>query len=75
MSTDNDMWPEIKTSEQWAKELLEGIRILDADGWDRENYTHSWSVEQINKAEFERRFMLSTVLLPKGVAMADMWSA
>lgn len=57
-----------KTSDVWAKELC--VLIMDADGWDRQNYEYSWFKEEITEAEFIKRKATSTVLMeanaPKG---------
>jgi len=53
-----------KTSEKWAKILLKsGEMILDPDGWDRQNFQHSFFEELISEEEFNRRMMFSTVVL------------
>ena len=52
-----------KTSEQWATELLPQmkIKILDHDGWDRNNFQYSWQQELITKEEFEKRLCSCTI--------------
>lgn len=47
-----------KTSGEWEKEL-QGVVIIDPDGWDRSNFYHSWN-ELITKEEFDKRLMSST---------------
>ncbi len=54
---------EIKTSAEWAEE--KGVKVLDPDGWDRQNLTYSWNEEEITEAEFERRLSLSTTLIQR----------
>jgi hypothetical protein len=50
------------TPETWLKDPeFEGIIILDPDGWDRKNFTVSWT-EPITRDEFRRRMMISTCL-------------
>ncbi len=49
----------LKTSEEWQKES--NIIVLDPDGWDRKNYQYSWHEELINKKEFEKRVITSTI--------------
>ena len=51
---------ELKTSEEWKKELYPNTIILDPDGWDRKNFYQSWD-EPITKEEFERRLRESTI--------------
>lgn len=51
----------LKTSSEWAEEcLLPGEQILDPDGWDRQNYEHSFNKELINESEFSKRLVQST---------------
>lgn len=51
----------LKTSEVWYQHPdYEGITILDPDGWDRENFTASWS-EPITQEEFNQRLGNSTL--------------
>ncbi len=54
---------DLKTSKQWLKEFnkIKQVVILDPDGWDRSNYDYSFKEELINKDEFEKRLMFSTV--------------
>ncbi len=55
------MLSELKSSEEWAKELLpEGLAILDADGWDRGSFEASW-LEPITRVEFNIRLHRSTL--------------
>ena len=54
---------EMKTSAEWAEE--KGVKVLDPDGWDRQNLTYSWNEEEITEAEFERRLSLSTTLIQR----------
>lgn len=57
-----------QTSAQWHTELYPNneVVIMDPDGWDRGNWEHSWSEEEITENEFERRILNSTCLrLPK----------
>lgn len=51
----------LKTSEEWYKSIHGGITILDPDGWDRGNYQFSWYQEKIDRKEFKRRVLLSTL--------------
>lgn len=52
---------EVKTYEEWAKELYEneGIEILDPDGFDRSN--PNFMKEKYTKEEFEKGLMRSTI--------------
>jgi len=53
---------EKKTSSVWlnSKEF-EKVRIIDPDGWDRENWEFSFFHEKITKQEFESRLIKSTI--------------
>lgn len=52
-----------QTSEQWAKSpKYEAYIIMDPDGWDRQNYHHSFHEELISEDEFNKRLSMSTVL-------------
>jgi hypothetical protein len=51
----------INTSEKW-QELYPNPRVLDPDGWDRQNYQFSWHEEKISYKEYQRRLSLSTCL-------------
>ena len=55
----------LKTSEEWQKECT--VIILDPDGWDRQNYQHSWYEEKITQSEFEKRMVSSTVKFTKPI--------
>jgi hypothetical protein len=48
----------LKTSQEWCNEL--GLRVIDADGWDRNDFIESWS-ELISREEFDFRITSSTV--------------
>lgn len=48
----------LKTSEEWAKKYTN--KIVDPDGWDRENFEYSWYQELITREEFENRAARST---------------
>lgn len=50
-----------QTSEQWAKSpKYENYIILNPDGWDRQNYQHSFHEELISEDEFNKRLSMST---------------
>lgn len=51
---------ELKTSAEWQEEIP-NPKIINPDGWDRENFKHSWSEEKISKEEYLRRSAKSTV--------------
>ena len=54
---------ELKSSNEWwhDHELKSIMKILDPDGWDRENMHFSWYEELITLTEFENRLALSTM--------------
>lgn len=62
-----------KTSDVWSEYL--GIKILDPDGWDRENFQYSFYEEYITEDEFKERADMSTTQYyphsPKEYADAD----
>lgn len=49
--------PTLRLPREW--EQISGIRIMDADGWDRKNYDVSWNTP-INEAEWIERMSRST---------------
>lgn len=51
---------EKKTSAEWQLQYPE-TKVLDPDGWDRNNFIHSWFREEIDYEEYTRRLRLSTV--------------
>ena len=53
---------ETKTSDQWHSEFP-NVEVLSPDGWDRNNFHHSWHEEKITKKEFIRRVRQSTCKL------------
>lgn len=50
-----------KTSDQWSKELKMDVKVLDPDGWDRQNYEYSYYQELITEQEYRLRVVMSTV--------------
>ena len=48
-----------KTSKEW-QELYPEIKVLDPDGWDRNNFQYSWFEEKISFEEYNKRLMYST---------------
>ena len=54
---------EIKTSDEWEKSDLpemKGTKVLDPDGWDRQNFDFSYYQELITKDEYLHRVGGST---------------
>lgn len=51
-----------QTSAKWYEEFMKThkTRILDPDGWDRQNFTYSFHEELVTEAEFTIRLMWST---------------
>lgn len=53
-----------KTADEWlATPRWAGVKVLDADGWDRARFADSWA-ERITEDEFNRRLMQSTCQMP-----------
>jgi hypothetical protein len=51
---------ELKTSEQWQKEL-DSVIVLDPDGWNRdERFDYEWNKELITKEEYKFKVIRST---------------
>lgn len=57
-----DWSPKKKTSSEWLNQDYQGIQIIDPDGWNRENWEHSFYKEKITKEEFEKRLIQSTII-------------
>ena len=53
---------EIKKSSQQWQSLYPYPKVLDPDGWDRENYDYSWYIELITLEEYNIRVSNSTCL-------------
>lgn len=53
---------EIKKSSQQWQSLYPYPKVLDPDGWDRENYNYSWYEELITLEEYNRRVSNSTCM-------------
>lgn len=53
----------IKTSQTWLEYIPRSysLRIIDPDGWDRENYEYSFNEELVTWGEFMNRLSNSTV--------------
>jgi hypothetical protein len=49
-----------KPSNEWCLKYP-SIKILDPDGWDRINFTHSFYEEKITEKEFIKRLFSSTI--------------
>jgi hypothetical protein len=50
---------EYKTSEEW-QQIYPTIKVLDPDGWNRENFQYSWFEEKITISEYNSRLFIST---------------
>lgn len=50
-----------RTSDRW-QEFYPAIRVLDPDGWNRQNYQFSWFEEYITLEEYKDRVMGSTCM-------------
>ena len=50
----------LRTSSEWNKD--DNVEILDPDGWDRDDWVHSWYVEESSIVEYRNRVMRSTCL-------------
>lgn len=52
------------TSAEWLQQPeFEGITVLDADGWDRDNFHQSWH-ELLTRTQFIHRLSRSTISAP-----------
>ena len=60
-----------KTSEEWQKECITLLQVIDPDGWDRKNYQFSWYEEKISKEEFFKRVWSSTTKFLKSFKEID----
>lgn len=49
----------LRTPSEWERIL--DIKIMDPDGWDRKNFSESWSKE-ITRDEFKLRAMSSSTM-------------
>jgi hypothetical protein len=49
------------TSEAWQL-IYPYPKVLDPDGWDRQNYQYSWNEERITYEEYFNRISKSTVI-------------
>ena len=52
---------DLKTSKEW-QELYPEPRVLDPDGWDRQNFQYSWYEEKITLEEYNKRLITSTCM-------------
>jgi len=52
---------DLKTSKEW-QELYPEPKILDPDGWDRQNFQYSWKEEKITLSEYNKRLGTSTCM-------------
>lgn len=55
-----DKEEETKTSKEWQD--IQGLVVLDPDGWDRTNYQYSFHEELITLEEFNNRVIHSTII-------------
>ena len=53
---------EKRTSKEWNTEMTAAvnIKILDPDGWDRNNFQYSFFEKIIKKKKFKKKVMMST---------------
>lgn len=49
------------TSDMWQV-IYTNPRIVDPDGWDRENFEYSWYIEEITLEEYAERALWSTCM-------------
>lgn len=55
----------LRTPDEWLlTENWKGITVLDPDGWDRKNFSVSWSTP-ITEQEFSDRIAQSTCQFPQ----------
>jgi hypothetical protein len=48
------------TSKEWQEKYTE-TKVLDPDGWDRNNFQYSWYEEKITHGEYLNRLRSSTI--------------
>lgn len=58
---DFNNYDEKYTSADWFDLTSGDFIIMDADGWNRQNYQYSFYEELITKEEFEKRLLTSTI--------------
>ena len=53
-----------RTSKEWMEEIPKKhqLIVLNPDGWDRQNYHHSFNKEKITFGEFKKRLGKSTIM-------------
>lgn len=51
-----------KTSEEWSR-IFSKYRIIDPDGWDRDNLHYSFFKEKISLEEYNNRLIRSTIMI------------
>lgn len=51
----------LKTSKEWYDDEKHLYTLLNADGWDRENFQYSFFEEKITKEEYTERITVSTL--------------
>ena len=47
------------TSKEWQG-IYPDVKVIDPDGWDRQNFDYSWNVECITAVEYQDRLAQST---------------
>lgn len=57
-----EVFSELKTSQEWAQDYVSEFVVWDPDGWDRQNYDFSWKQELITREEFLKRVANSTCI-------------
>lgn len=52
-----------KTSKEWLETIPKKhkLKLLDPDGWDRQNFDYSFNEELIEREEFDKRLSSSTI--------------
>ncbi len=53
--------PIYRTSAEWQA-THPSPKVIDPDGWDRQNYDYSWGKEEITFHEYQQRMMFSTCI-------------
>ena len=66
---------ELKTSEEWIKEVSKFCTVVDPDGWDRSNLKYSWHEEQIKALTQELRPYTSETIYYFGIVSQGVQAA
>lgn len=56
---------DLRTSNEWKRQLYPNSHIIDFDGFDRSNLQYSFYEELITQEQFEQRFVECTVFCNK----------